>query len=452
MEKHVEARLSELLTAQNPWWSHPERRVAKDFPYRRKLQPIVLSRLLGSDDHRALVLMGPRQVGKSTLLRQVVDDLLDRGWPPANLTYFDFADDRVTTPVTVQGVVEAQPEGLHPGVPRIFLLDEIAGVPRWDRWLKQAVDRRIGRIVATDSAASLVRSAGRESGPGRWDELWLEGLTFREFVQFSQPTADEAALRAVGPRLLEDYLLRGGFPEHARGLPGLRGDADDQTILRKVREDVADRALLRDLAREVEDPDPVRALFVYLAQSSGAILNVARRASDLRHDPRTVGRWVHLLEDTLLLVRLPRFAEHPAALLRARPKIFAADHGLVNAFALLDPTEAEVRGRVFETVVFRHLRELQRQDSRVRVSFYHDGRNVEGDFILLLPGSTVAIEVTSSIRPRPERLDKVQTIAHRTGADRRILIYNGVVERREKDVELVPLARFLWEPQELMGS
>lgn len=396
--------------------------------------------------------MGPRQVGKSTLLRQVVDDLLDRGWPAANLTYFDFSDDRITTAVAAQEIVEVEPEGLDPDVPRILLLDEIAGVPRWDRWLKQAVDRRVGRIVATDSAASIVREAGRESGPGRWDELWLEGLTFREFVQFSQPTENEAALRTVASRLLDDYLLRGGFPEHAGGPPGLRDEADDQTILRKLREDVADRALLRDLARDVEDPDPVRALFVYLAQSSGAILNVARRAGDLRHDPRTVGRWVGLLEDTLLLVRLPRFAEHPAALLRSRPKIFAADHGLVNAFALLEPTEAEVRGRVFETMVFRHLRELQRQDPRVRLSYYHDGRKIEGDFIVQLPGSTVAIEVTSSIRGKQERLDKVRTIAQRTGADRRMLIYNGVMERQERDVELVPLSRFLWEPQEVVGS
>jgi predicted AAA+ superfamily ATPase len=425
--------------------------MAKDFPRRRELQPRVLSRLLRREERRALVLMGPRQVGKTTLLLQVVDDLLDRGWPPANVTYFDFSDHRITRPVTAQRVVEAEPEGLDPEFHRIFLLDEIASVPRWDRWLKQAVDQHVGHIVATDSAASLIRAAGRESGPGRWDELWLEGLTFREFVQFAQPGESENALRALGPRLLEHYLLRGGFPEHAGIMPGLRDEVDDQTVLRKLREDVVDRALLRDLARDVDDPEPVRGLFVYLAQASGAVLNLARRASDLRHDPRTVSRWVHLLEDTLLLVRLSRFAEHPAALLRARPKIFAADHGLVNAFALLDPDAAEVRGRVFETVVFRHLRELQRKDPRARLSFYHDGRKVEGDFILQLPGSVLAIEVTSSTRPKQERLDKLRTIARRTGADRRILVYNGVVERQERDVDLVPVARFLWEPGEVVG-
>lgn len=440
----------DLIIAQNPWWSHPGRRMAKGFPRRRQLQPQVVEQLLRHGKHRALVLMGPRQVGKTTLLLQVIDDLLDRGWPPANLTYFDFSDHRVTSPITARDVVEAEPEGLDPETPRIFLLDEIASVPRWDRWLKQAVDQRIGRIIVTDSAASLVREAGRESGPGRWDEIWLEGLTFREFIAFSQPGGSEDSSRALAPRLLERYLLWGGFPEHAPSMSELQDDEDDEAVMRKLREDVVERALLRDLVRAVEDPAPVRTLFVYLVQASGAILNVAKRASDLQRDPRTVGRWVHLLEDTLLLVRLPRFAEHPAALLRARPKIFAADHGLVNALALLDPGEAEVRGNVFETVVFRHLRELQREDARVRLSYYHDGRKVEGDFIVQSPGSTIAIEVTSSARPKAERLAKLRRIAQRTGADRRILIYSGAVERRHEDVELLPVARFLWQPGEVL--
>lgn len=234
--------------------------MAKGLPWRRQLQPLVLEQLRRRGEHRALVLMGPRQVGKSTVLRQVIDDLLDRGWPPANLTYFDFEDHRVTSPVTARDVVAAEPGGLDPESPRIFLLDEVSSVHRWNRWLKQAVDQRVGRIIATDSAASLVREAGRESGPGRWDEIWLEGLTFRELVDFSQPGGSESSSRALAPRLLERYLLRGGFPEHAPSMTELQDDEDDEAVMRKLREDVVERALARDLGRTVEDPAPVRAL------------------------------------------------------------------------------------------------------------------------------------------------------------------------------------------------
>ncbi len=442
--------VKDLVAAQNPWWRRSHHRVARGYPHRRELQPRILKRLSQQDQHRALVLMGPRQVGKTTVLLQVVDDLLDLGWPAANLTYFDFSDHRVTTSITAHEVVEIEPEGLDPDRPRILLLDEIASVPNWDRWLKGAVDRRVGRIVATDSAASLLREKGRESGLGRWDEQWLEGLTFRELTGFSMPPGSEDQGLSLAPRLLEPYLLRGGFPEHAARLLEDR-TGEDQAVLRKLREDVVDRALLRDLAREVEDPEPVRKLFVYLVQASGSILNVSKRAADLRHDPRSVGRWVSLLKDTLLLAQLPRYARHPAAGLRGKPKIFAADHGLVNALALLDPEDPQVRGRVFETVVFRHLREVMRQDSEVRLSYFYDGKTLEGDFIVQHPSATIAVEVTSSAQPDPKQLRRVRKIAEKTRAERQLLIFGGPVQGNRDGIDLVPLLRFLWDPRKELG-
>ncbi len=442
--------VKDLVTAQNPWWRHSHYRAAEGYSYRRELQPRILKRLSQLDQHRALVLLGPRQVGKTTALLQVVDDLLDQGWPAANLTFFDFSDHRVTSSITAQEVVDIEPEGLDPDHPRIFLLDEIASMPNWDRWLKGAVDRRLGRIVVTDSAASLLREKGRESGPGRWDEQTLEGLTFRELTDFLLRSESEDNRLSLAPRLLEPYLLRGGFPEHAAGLLENR-PGEDQMALRKLREDVVDRALLRDLAREVEDPEPLRKLFVYLVQASGSILNVSKRANDLQHDPRTVGRWVSLLKETLLLAELPRYARHPAAGLRSKPKIFAADHGLVNALALLDPEESQIRGRVFETVVFRHLREIAHQDSEVRLSYFYDGKTLEGDFIVQHPRATIAVEVTSSAQPGPKQHRRVRKIAEKTGADRRLLIFGGPVQQHRNEIELVPLLRFLWDPRKELG-
>ena len=442
--------VKDIVAAQNPWWRDSHYRVAKGYSYRRELQPRLLKRLTQLGQHRALVLLGPRQVGKTTMLLQVVDDLLDQDWPAANLTYFDFSDHRVTSSITAQEVVAIEPEGLNPDRPRIFLLDEVASVPNWDRWLKGAVDRRVGRIVATDSAASLLREKGRESGLGRWDELRLEGLTFRELTAFSLPPKSKDNGLSLAPRLLEPYLLRGGFPEHAAGLLENR-PGEDQIVLRTLRDDVVDRALLRDLAREVEDPEPLRKLFVYLVQASGSILNVAKRANDLQHDPRTVSRWVKLLKETLMLAELPRYARHPAAGLRSKPKIFAADHGLVNALALLDPQDSQVRGRVFETVVFRHLREVTQQDPEVRLSYFYDGKTLEGDFIVQHPSATIAVEVTSSAQPSPKQHRRVRKIAEKTQAGRRLLIFGGSVQQRRDEIELVPLLRFLWDPRKELG-
>lgn len=438
--------LRALIEERNPWWREPHRRAARAFPARRELQPQVVRQVLRVEDRRATVVLGPRQVGKTTLLLQMADDLLDGGWPPANLTYFDFSDDRLTAEVSAREVMDTEPEGLDRNHPRAFLFDEVGRVPRWDRWLKQAVDARAGRFVVTDSAAALVRQKGRESGVGRWDERWLEGLTLRELSVLASPGEEAGEALRRRPELVDRYLALGGFPEFALAAQG--GAAlDEALVLRRLREGVVEKALLRDIAREVRDPRPVRALFVYLVQESGGIWNARKRASDLGKDERSLGHWLHLLEDTLLVVALPRYARHAAAGLRSRPRLYAADPGLVTAFSLLDRSEPEVRGRVLEAAVFRHLRELQREDPRSGLWYYRDRAGLEADFVLELPGSRSVIEVTGSARVKPEKAEAVRRVGERVGADRLVVVYGGTVAGEVGGVHVAPVGRFLLDPR-----
>lgn len=432
--------LRAIAQDQNPWWREPSARGALSYPVRRDLQPLLLEALLRPEERRAALVIGPRQVGKTVLLLQLADDLLDRGLPPAHLTYFDFSDDRVTGEVSPRQVAEIRPVELEEGSPRVFLFDEIRLGKSWDRWLKQAVDRRVGRIIATDSAASLLRDAGRESGQGRWDEHRLEGLSLQEFarLQGGGKESEDEILRRL-PNFVERYLALGGFPEHAQSdnFPEVR---------RRLRADIVDRAILRDLSRFDVDVPRVRDLFVYLVQDSGALFNASHRADDLGADPRTVARWLELLEDTLLLVRLPKYAQHAAARLRSQPRIFAADPGLVEAFSLLPARDEQVRARAFEAAVFRHLRDLVPTGVGA-LSFFRKSEDLEVDFVLEGAGGKVAVEVTSSPRLRPRKVKRLRRAAKSLGADRAVLIHGGFVEETAEGISAVPLRRFLLDSE-----
>lgn len=432
--------LNDILQDQNPWWQDGAIRAAREYPVRRDLQQYLLNRLMRPDDRRALLLMGPRQVGKTVLLLQLADDLLDVGIPPANLTYFDFSDDRLTTKVTAREVVDLQPVGASPEFPRIFLLDEIRRSDRWNLWLKQAVDHRIGRIVATDSSAGLLRDEARESGLGRWDEHRVEGLSFHEFARFRLGgDHDWPTILEREPDLLSSYLTLGGFPEHV-----LRQNAAEARRL--LRSDVVERAV-RDIAGAGIDAQRAKDLLVYLIQSSGGEFRAEARANDLGADARSVAAWTGWLLETRLIERLEKLTRHPAETLRARAKIFAADPALINAFApLLSET---VRPQLFEAAVFRHLREVAREVDGT-VTYFRQKNDLEIDFVLQHGNNLVGIEVKSGAQIRPAHLERLRKAGEALEASRLLFIYGGVTAAGAGDVPAIPLLKFLMDPASLV--
>ncbi len=449
-------QLIELMHDMNPAWGDTRARLSGRFPGRREIHSKLLQHLVSSQ-RRAAVLVGPRQVGKTTLLLQVADDLLDRaGVAPSNVTYFDFSDDRLPVEgISPRHVVETAPPRLQEDQPRFFLFDEISRGGRWAEWLKHAVDARHGRFLVTDSAATLLRQAGRESGLGRWDEYRIEGLSMREFLDL-QPGVNmtpEERLAAL-PDPFGRYLNLGGFPEHAA--------ADSvSTARRRIREDTIDRAIRRDLLRFDVDVERIRELFVYLISDSGAIFDAAARVRLLQRpqaapvDRRSLEKWIARLEDTRLIVRLDPFARAPTGKLAGRsyPKLYASDHGLVVAFSgVADPLDdPSVLARSLEAAVFRHLRESV-ESTHLGLAYFRDKQGLgEIDFVVHEGAKVRAlVEVTAAKDPN-QKVEKVAKLAHRLKAARSIIVHGGLEERRKETVWFAPAPEFLLNTPDWIG-
>lgn len=442
--------VANIATDSNPWWESPQRRLAPLLPWRRALQPTLLAHIT-SEARRAALLLGPRQVGKTTMLLQCVDDLVREGWPPANITYFDFSDRRlVGRKISPDLVATHRPPGFDPERPHVLLLDEVAKAEAWPEWLKQVVDRRTHRVVATDSAAFALREAGRESGVGRWDSYHLEGLTYVEFLALqARENESRTATERRLPSAFERYLARGGFPEYAA--------VDSVRLVRdRIREDIGDKALGRDLLEARVDTERVGVLFQYVMEDSGREFDANKVAralsgSGTKADPRSIARWISVLESTMLVTRLDNVAGTAFSRLKssAHPRLYASDHGLIGAFAVAPnpTTDPAIRGRVFEAVAFRHLRALRSSES-IHIGFHRrtGKRNDEIDFLVMRDeGGPTAIEVTTAANPDRGKMRQLSERAKRIKAARQLFVYGGATSQKHGSLWMVPLRELALE-------
>jgi Predicted ATPase (AAA+ superfamily) len=189
-------------------------------------------------------------------------------------------------------------------------------------------------------------------------------------------------------------------------------------------------------------------------ENSNAIFDLRARAQDIDADPRSVDEWVGLLEDTLLLTRLRAYTVKASARLRKRSKskLYAADHGLIAAFAassepLGDPY---IKGKIVEAASYRQLRELAEQQDESLTYFRSPNGKNEIDFILKTKSEPVAIEVTSGT-DFTEKLGKLKWANTHIGLKRLVLVHGGLEEKVAGAVHIVPLYRFLLEPGMVVG-
>lgn len=400
--------LFSILRQYNPWWSGE--RFPDLPPWRRAAFKEISAWTENPPAGRALLLTGARQVGKTTLYLQAIEELLSRGVPPANILYATF-DHPLLKLIGLDAVVKLWRE-FEPtqGGPEYLFLDEIQSTKDWQTWLKHQVDfdkRR--RIAVTGSATPLV-SEGQESGVGRWQTLRLATLSFFEYLQIRQLTTP--SLPAVGSLrdlfnwepgqfarvgemarplagLFHDYLLRGGFPQSAQ----VESIALAQKLL---REDIVDKVLKRDMTalfgvRRVLELEQV---FLYLCLHDGGLMDTAELCKSLQLKRPTVGSFIELLESTHLIHRLLPFG-YGKQVLRARPKIYLADPAIAPGVLLRGKgllADPDALARAVETAFFKHVFTRYYATS-VGFSYWRGKKDREVDIIADVDGRLVPFEV-----------------------------------------------------------
>ncbi|GAB4247923.1 ATP-binding protein [Deferrisoma sp.] len=388
----------------------------------RRLLPTVLRRL---QDTPAVVLLGPRQAGKTTLALTVAEAM--------EAVYLDLESEQDRAKL-------AEAERYLPTLfGRLVILDEVRRAPGLFPVLRGLIDRarreghREGLYLLLGSASlDLLRQSG-ESLAGR--------VSFLELGPFDLLEVKDAGAPDPESRL----WLRGGFPESFL--------APDDARSFRWRLDFVRTYLERDVpqfGRRIP-AETLRRFWAMLAHLQGSPLNASELARSLGVSSKTASAYVDLLADLLLVRRLPPWHANIRKRLAKSPKVYVRDSGLVHALLGIRDLDAllahPIAGRSWEGFVVENL--LAVAPEGVEGFYYRTAGGAEIDLLLRFPeGALWAVEVKRNLTPKPAR--GFYSACADLQPARRFVVYPGNEPYPlSEDVWAVPLA-FL--AQELAGQ
>ena len=401
--------------------------------YPRRLQSRVDDALA---DTPVVLLNGPRQSGKTTLVRQFADRA---GHPYLTL-------DDATTLLSAQD----DPVGLVRGLDRA-VIDEVQRAPRLLLAIKQAVDqdRRPGRFLLTGSTNVMTLPGVADSLAGRMETLallplagcemhgtkghWLDAL----FDGTPPRVTPAAGRKAVGEPLV-DAVLSGGYPEAV-----LRTTARRRAAWARQYVDALIQRDVREIAT-VEKLDHLPRLLRALAEMAGQLCNFAQLAGQVGLDSKTAGKYLAVFEQIFLLRRVAPWSANRLARVVKTPKIHFIDSGLLcSLLGLTEATLAQERGRfgqALETYVFGELLKLASwSEGEYELFTYRDKDQVEVDFIVEdRRGRVLGVEVKAAASVSRDDfvgLRKLATLAGRKFAGG-VVLFDGA--------ETLPVGDTLW--------
>lgn len=379
-----------------------------DRPFARPLQASVRAALA---DTPVVCVLGPRQAGKTTLVR---------GFEP-RYAYASFDD------VATLAFAKSDPAGFVAALQPHAILDEVQRVPELLRALKLAVDRdrRPGRLILTGSANLLLLPHLGDSLAGRMEVVELQPLTAAE--QARAPGRFLAAFLAgkLMPRIessdghaasgIAARVVAGGFPEAVARTPARARAWHRQYLRSLVERDVHDVARVRDTSEIIR-------LLELLALRTAQLLNLTDLGNELGLRRETADHYLTICERLYLVRRLPPWHRNRAKRLIKTPKVHLLDSGLAATLADLDAADwvaqRERFGHLLESFVVQQLiAQAGWTDPDLRFWHYRDKDQVEVDLVITRGRQTWGVEVKAATTVTPADGQGLRRLADQCGKD-----------------------------------
>jgi len=408
----------------NRWWMTGT--VDKPFLYKvvRTEFEQIKARL---DDRRILSLIGPRRVGKSTLIYQTISHLLKNNIAPKRILLFSgdepalFSRNETIDDILDGYAKEILNQNLEEMTKKIYVfIDEIHVIPNWQLYVKSFYDKHYNiKFIISGSSSTHLFKDSKESLLGRIEDIYILPLGIKQFTKFYcdyRENIDIEQLELLTPdfslydniegyyeiikenkyelnnfestmnKIIKHYLLVGGYPEYF----------DTENILlwqKRLVDDIITRGLYRDIVSiyNIKNPEILEKLMYYIAANSGGEYSYSSVAQTLGVDAVTISSYINYLSQAFFIGVCDNYSPNIGKVIRKNKKIYIADSGIRNAMLKNDVLSPEDQGYEVENSCILSARRYSEPENYT-VYFWRDNQK-ETDIVIDKKLEVLPIEV-----------------------------------------------------------
>ncbi|MFV5692454.1 ATP-binding protein [Flavobacterium sp. LT1R49] len=416
----------ERLQYENPWWASGNVQQTYQDMSKRLYFDLFYPFVKETDIKRAVVLMGPRRVGKTVMMYHTIQELIKENIAPQKI-FFIGIDNPIYMHLSLEDILLLAKEAVQlNNLEGCFVFfDEIQYLKDWERHLKVLVDSYPKtKFVVSGSAAAALRLQSSESGAGRFTDFMLPPLTFHEYIHLKglhhlvQPKTILYNGKEIPFFITHDnkvfnkeffhYLNFGGYPEV------VLSEKIQSDMGRYVKNDIVDKVLLRDLPSlyGIKDVQELNSFFSYLAYNTGNEFSFERLGKDSGIAKEIIKKYLEYLEAAFLIKVIHKIDDNAKKFKRVTSfKVYLTNSSLRTAlFTPIVETDKET-GNMVETAIFSQW--MHRENLDLKYARWKMGRSEgEVDIVLLdnklfKPQWCVEIKWSNRYVEKPQELNSL---------------------------------------------
>lgn len=458
--------LFEVLNARNPWWKAGK---VPEALAPQKNRPELQNLIKELAEKRITVIYGPRRVGKTTLIYQLIGNLLKSGADPKRTIYvsmddpaFEFGEGNMLQKILDVYRKMVIRKEIDPAETVFFFIDEVQYLEGWEKSLKKYFDMRLPvKFVVSGSSALLLQKGMKEFLVGRSLEFEIPPLSFFGFLKLKsdrtielEETLAEARKHIFEAKKLHDilknkmleisrhqlflelslaeYVQKGGFPEGF--------DTPDMTRwYDKLVSDVLKKIIYRDIVESygIKAPKNVERLLLFLAENEAQIFSHISISRNLGIDKESLSNYLAYLENSFIISGAYLYARSMEKMVRSNKKFYISDPGIRNALLLdFDVMSKPRSGSILEGIVHNHIKLVAEN------VYYWRAQNTEVDVIAKHRDKLVPIEVKYRNKIDGHDFEGLNRFSEEFNTKYSIMVTKNTFEMRGNTL-LIPLWLFL---------